>query len=806
METNDEIRLNALDEKTSLLSQSPKTEADATTTSSSRVKLAIALLASLAVVGLMTYVVTPTTQLSVMMTDLSAENLFDGGKTSDIKSKEVKCFGNKITNMKGLYSSCADNSAMKSVSYSYRTDRRCFGWWGCSETKFMKASGLCNGVTDFAGSSPKITTYYTRLNTAGGINYLDRHNVDCPGNSFLSYLNYIERSGKFRIQYKCTQYNAIRTECEDVNNGFQSIGDNMIYMDRQRVTCPSGKMMTSYKPSTRGKDTTIQSRCCKAQGIFPTMQPTPMPVTNPTFVPTNEPVAIPTEIPITHPTQIPVANPTMQPTMVPVANPTGAPVPHPTEAPTEAPVVMESNQPTKVPVAPPTLAPTLAPVSSPTLDPVAFPTEQPTLAPVSDPTEIPISTPTKAPIAPPTLVPIAVPTSQPNTEPTAAPTTVEPTVAPTEMVYLMCPYEFIQGADYYKTQLKPGCALLSMHDIGNPYIDHFDSPGVLACGTVDLSEQMLETTGIIGLSYMAVAADAQVEYFSEDVFDGSSGIYNPESTGFIHHILDGKRANDMTKSIRVTGNYKGGLTCDNALTGTKAALKHEVINENPSVDAAPEEEKPVVSIPAVIPTYEPTLAPAPNVKEPEPTAVVPDVTQKPIVGEDIAADDNGNLTPFQRLILGYHIRLRSLCSADCKAMAWNGDLSTYAQDYATQLAEENGCGLSHSFEGHNSYQDKSAGENLAMYMESTGVDANTAALKAVNGWAGEGYGADATGRVTGHYTAMMWMDATQVGCGYGINVAKNCAVVACNYANVAPNMIGQYDKEMKCTKPFELDE
>ena len=106
-------------------------------------------------------------------------------------------------------------------------------------------------------------------------------------------------SGRFRRQYNCTQYNAIRTECEDVNNGFQSIGDNMIYMDRQRVTCPSGKMMTSYKPSTRGKDTTIHSRCCKAQGIFPTMQPKPMPGTNPNFVPTHQPVAIPTEIPIT---------------------------------------------------------------------------------------------------------------------------------------------------------------------------------------------------------------------------------------------------------------------------------------------------------------------------------------------------------------------------------------------------------------------------------------------------------------------------------------------------------------------------
>lgn len=152
----------------------------------------------------------------------------------------------------------------------------------------------------------------------------------------------------------------------------------------------------------------------------------------------------------------------------------------------------------------------------------------------------------------------------------------------------------------------------------------------------------------------------------------------------------------------------------------------------------------------------------------------------------------------------YHNDLRQQCSSSAKTLSWNQDLADYAQSYAEALASENNCGLSHTFGGHGSYSDKNAGENLAMYMSSSGVDSATAAVKAVNGWAGEGYGAGATGSVTGHYTAMMWKDTTELGCGFGINDATNCAVTACNYASVAPNMMGQYDTEVLCTSPYSI--
>merc|ERR1711998_43739 len=155
-------------------------------------------------------------------------------------------------------------------------------------------------------------------------------------------------------------------------------------------------------------------------------------------------------------------------------------------------------------------------------------------------------------------------------------------------------------------------------------------------------------------------------------------------------------------------------------------------------------------------------------------------------------------------ILKYHNDLREQCSSNTQSMTWNQDLADYAQSYAESLATQNNCRLSHVFGGHASYSDKNAGENLAMYMSTTGVDAAIAAVKAVNGWAGEGYGEGATSGTTGHYTAMMWKDTTELGCGYGINEAANCIVTACNYASVAPNMMGQYDTEVLCTSPYSI--
>ncbi len=186
------------------------------------------------------------------------------------------------------------------------------------------------------------------------------------------------------------------------------------------------------------------------------------------------------------------------------------------------------------------------------------------------------------------------------------------------------------------------------------------------------------------------------------------------------------------------------------------------------------------------------------------------VQPEPVPENDNPVDpvpENDNLNSFEKSMLNYHNQLRGKCSPNKKTLVWDNGLATYAQNYATKLAN-NGCILSHTFDGHDSYRDKSAGENLAM---SQGYSKDQAIKNAINGWAGEGYGKDATGSMTGHYTAMMWKDTSKIGCGIGQK--SDCYVISCNYSSEAPNSVlldstmtvdQIYDSKVECTKPFSI--
>lgn len=198
---------------------------------------------------------------------------------------------------------------------------------------------------------------------------------------------------------------------------------------------------------------------------------------------------------------------------------------------------------------------------------------------------------------------------------------------------------------------------------------------------------------------------------------------------------------------------------------------------------------------------------------PKGSTAAPGVPEGPAIQE-------GN--DYASVMTRYHNNIREQCSPENKTMKWDKDLAKFAKGYATALAESNGCNLSHSFGGHDPYAGKAgpagknenlagpAGENLAMYYSSGAVDPLTAAKKAINGWAGEGYGVGARpGSATGHYTAMNWKDTTRVGCGYGIakkGIGGECIVTACNYQDVIPNMNMATDsgKQVKCTSPLKL--
>eukprot|EP00944_MAST-04C_sp_MAST-4C-sp1_P008478 g8478.t1 len=186
------------------------------------------------------------------------------------------------------------------------------------------------------------------------------------------------------------------------------------------------------------------------------------------------------------------------------------------------------------------------------------------------------------------------------------------------------------------------------------------------------------------------------------------------------------------------------------------------------------------------------------------------ITYPGTTNEDIKANSR-----YARNMLRYHNAMRKKCHPFLpRTMGWDEELAKYASDYAKLLAKENNCKMSHTFKGHDPAKDMQAGENLSACdpkVPCPKISKDKAARLAVNGWGGEGFDMEwrkhKTGDVTGHYTAMMWKNNKQLGCGMGINVEKGCQVTVCNYRSTPPtNSVGLEKDQVKCTHPINIDD
>lgn len=131
-------------------------------------------------------------------------------------------------------------------------------------------------------------------------------------------------------------------------------------------------------------------------------------------------------------------------------------------------------------------------------------------------------------------------------------------------------------------------------------------------------------------------------------------------------------------------------------------------------------------------------------------------------------------------ILSLHNTYRSWHRAP--AMTWDSTLERAATAWAQNLANQ-GCGLQHG--GHNG-----AGQNLYMLSNSGGVDRSCSA--AATAWYNEvslyrfsstPYSSNSWqfGAI-GHFTQLVWVSSTRLGCGIGIGNGGRCKVVACHYS------------------------
>ncbi len=132
-------------------------------------------------------------------------------------------------------------------------------------------------------------------------------------------------------------------------------------------------------------------------------------------------------------------------------------------------------------------------------------------------------------------------------------------------------------------------------------------------------------------------------------------------------------------------------------------------------------------------------------------------------------------------------------------LTWSSQMSSYAQEWATHLANNNGCEMQHrTAAGMNTL---GVGENLFWASPLKWSDGRTdiqsiTPAQVANDWASEKADYQYTsntcdaGKICGHYTQMVWKNTSEVGCGMAVCPDKG-QIWVCNY-NPPGNYSGQW--------------
>ena len=148
----------------------------------------------------------------------------------------------------------------------------------------------------------------------------------------------------------------------------------------------------------------------------------------------------------------------------------------------------------------------------------------------------------------------------------------------------------------------------------------------------------------------------------------------------------------------------------------------------------------------------------------------------------------------QQVFLDKHNQLRAM--HDSPAMAWDGDVATFAQGHCDELKNEDK--FEHS-------EDSGYGENL---YKSWGKGRDVAAADSVQGWYDEiqdyNYANSGFSMATGHFTQVVWKKSVKLGCAISDKMDNGMSVVwvCCNYSPPG-NYMGEFEDNVL---PLQEDE
>ena len=114
-------------------------------------------------------------------------------------------------------------------------------------------------VRTITGKTPKQT------DGSGNVTELGKHDIKCPTGSALSYFKLERGGGKFHYKKNCLAHLAISNDSKVQYTGYTSREDKGTnFLDRQKVKCPKGKVLSQFKLQTKKGKMRYQFTCTTA--------------------------------------------------------------------------------------------------------------------------------------------------------------------------------------------------------------------------------------------------------------------------------------------------------------------------------------------------------------------------------------------------------------------------------------------------------------------------------------------------------------------------------------------------------------
>ena len=174
-----------------------------------------------------------------------------------------------------VYNTAFDDDGAGSVFFLDRHNLMCNDYEAINSFRLVRGGSTIKYEYKCVKSdtvSKVCTEFNTDPQEALGVNYLDRHTVNCPS-GVLKGFQLLRNGNKMYYKYKCCNFTTGAANCNKIETAKTSSGDfKTFYLDRQQIDVPANRAISNFKLVSDGTNFSYSLTVCdvSSSGYTPT--------------------------------------------------------------------------------------------------------------------------------------------------------------------------------------------------------------------------------------------------------------------------------------------------------------------------------------------------------------------------------------------------------------------------------------------------------------------------------------------------------------------------------------------------------